>query len=393
MDFSPLNQLINLSPEQLASVLSAEQLEAVLTLIEDRIRDIAPPTPAPAPAREQEAAREHPANASKKSRWDSDSDDDQGGDDDAKKKGNKTTTTKKKKRAEDKPRQLDEYVVQEAIGEGTFGQVTAAFDKVRLHAVALKCVKLSRHADDGGVSTRYPGTARAEIQVLSTLAHPHLVKLYDLVFGPAENDTGLPSLHLALELFEGDLSAYMAAYVVEKALAQHVVQCIASALAYLHASNVIHRDVKPSNVFINRSDGRVALGDLGSARPRRGDGDLTPQQVTLWYRAPEILLDLAYDCRVDSWGLGCVLAELLNRGHPLFQASDEIGVFKCIFATLNVPLLPHRVRALDDVPRGSLQDPYEGDALELLLDLLEINPARRIDADQACAHAFLREDA
>jgi serine/threonine protein kinase len=144
---------------------------------------------------------------------------------------------------------------------------------------------------------------------------------------------------------------------LDAAVAKSVAQQLLSALAACHAAGFVHRDVAPSNVLI-APDGALRLADFGQARWLPGassaangvlarstlsvqpgtsdagaepsgssDGELTPGAAlcTRWYKAPELLFNSrAYDERVDVWGAGCLLAELLT-GRPLFPGSSDIS--------------------------------------------------------------------
>jgi mitogen-activated protein kinase 15 len=96
----------------------------------------------------------------------------------------------------------------------------------------------------------------------------------------------------------------------------------------MHSANVIHRDVKPSNILINR-DCLVKLADFSLARSLIYDentlANLSDYVAARWYRAPEILLGSSkYDYSVDMWAVGCILAELyLCR--PLFPGSSTLN--------------------------------------------------------------------
>lgn len=107
---------------------------------------------------------------------------------------------------------------------------------------------------------------------------------------------------------------------------------------YLHKNYIIHRDLKLSNILINRN-GEVKLADFGLARnigntklvnylnfKKKGDQpkNLTPKVATLWYRAPEILLQVGnYSWQSDMWALGCIFIELIT-GKPLFQVDNMV---------------------------------------------------------------------
>ena len=91
-------------------------------------------------------------------------------------------------------------------------------------------------------------------------------------------------------------------------------------LAYLHSKNIIHRDIKGANILISK-DGIVKLADFGLARilyPNNRNYKYTNRVVTLWYRAPELLLGTqSYNDTVDMWSMGCVFAEMF-LGKVLF---------------------------------------------------------------------------
>ena len=93
----------------------------------------------------------------------------------------------------------------------------------------------------------------------------------------------------------------------------------------MHHQNVLHRDIKGANILIS-GDGFVKLADFGLAqafKPDNKDLNMTNRVVTLWYRAPELLLGSRnYKCSVDMWSVGCVFAELL-LGKVLFPGDKE----------------------------------------------------------------------
>lgn len=102
-------------------------------------------------------------------------------------------------------------------------------------------------------------------------------------------------------------------------------------LHYCHVRGVMHRDLKPQNILVSR-DGRLKLADFGLARafvpPIR---PFTHEVVTLWYRAPEILLGCkTYALPVDTWSVGTILAEMVTK-RPLFPGDSEVDELFKIF--------------------------------------------------------------
>lgn len=103
------------------------------------------------------------------------------------------------------------------------------------------------------------------------------------------------------------------------------MQQLMSALDYCHSEYIIHRDLKPQNLLIDL-DGRIKLADFGLARhvgiPIRG---YTHEVITLWYRAPEILLGTkVYTAAVDIWSLGCIMSELVSTSKDMLQVGTSI---------------------------------------------------------------------
>ena len=173
----------------------------------------------------------------------------------------------------------------------TYGVVYKAQDKVTKEIVALKKIRLE--AEDEGV----PSTAIREISLLKELPHHNVVGLRDVVH---ENQ----KLYLVFEYLEQDLKKYLD-YVgkkLERLLIKSYLQQLIKGIAFCHSHRVLHRDLKPQNLLIDRQ-GTLKLADFGLARafglPVR---TFTHEVVTLWYRAPEILLGgRQYSTPVDIW--------------------------------------------------------------------------------------------
>jgi serine/threonine protein kinase len=107
---------------------------------------------------------------------------------------------------------------------------------------------------------------------------------------------------------------------------------------YMHSLDIVHRDIKCSNLLLTKNL-ELKVADFGLARSMRGDQLFTNKVVTLWYRAPELLLGAtSYDASIDMWSIGCVLAELFI-GHPLFQGKAELEQINKIFELCGTPTL------------------------------------------------------
>ena len=185
---------------------------------------------------------------------------------------------------------------------------------------------------------------------------------------------------------------------------------ISSATAYLHSNFILHRDLKTSNILLSNR-GIIKLADFGMARytsnpPPR----LTQLVVTLWYRAPELLLGAPeYGFEIDIWSLGCIFAELLTL-IPLFQGKNEVSQLSLIFSLLGSPndtswpgfrrlpnakaLHPLLSNSRSPTPQlNASKFPYLSAAgLRLISSLLSLNPSSRPSADQILEHKYFAED-
>ncbi len=169
-----------------------------------------------------------------------------------------------------------------------------AKDRVTNEIVALKKIRLE--AEDEGI----PSTAIREISLLKQLQHPNIVRLYDVIHMERK-------LTLVFEHLDQDLKKYLD--VCQGSLDTTVMKSflyqLLRGVAYCHHHRVLHRDLKPQNLLINR-EGELKLADFGLARafgiPVRS---YTHEVVTLWYRAPDVLMGShKYSTPVDIWSIG-----------------------------------------------------------------------------------------
>lgn len=181
-------------------------------------------------------------------------------------------------------------------------------------------------------------------------------------------------------------------------------------MAHLHSQWIVHRDLKTSNLLLN-NQGQVQVADFGLARRLGPQSErLTPVVVTLWYRAPELLLgSKEYTAAVDVWSAGCILAELLI-GRPLMPGKTEIDQVDKIFSLLGFPGASNSLRQLERL-QSFPSTKYQGrsaaysirammtkfgvdlseSGLDLLLRCLEMDPSKRITAKEALEHEFFKE--
>lgn len=185
---------------------------------------------------------------------------------------------------------------------------------------------------------------------------------------------------------------------------------IVAGTEYLHANWIMHRDLKTSNLLLNNR-GEIKLADFGMARyTGNPPPKLTQLVVTLWYRAPELLLGAEdYGFEIDVWSLGCIFAELLTK-EPILQGKNEVDQLSKIFGLLGTPSnetwpgfrsLPnakalHPVLSKTNSAPPSLTAstfPYITNAgFRLLSSLLSMNPVSRPSASEILLHPYFKED-
>ncbi|XP_010001162.1 PREDICTED: mitogen-activated protein kinase 15, partial [Chaetura pelagica] len=237
-------------------------------------------------------------------------------------------------------------------------------------------------------------------------AHPNIIKLLDVI--PAENDK---DIYLIFESMETDLHAVIQKGGLLKDIHKsYILYQLLKATKFIHSGNVIHRDQKPSNVLLD-AECCVKLCDFGLARSLaqlgqdQEDPALTDYVATRWYRAPEILLSSPrYTKGVDMWSLGCILGELL-LGKPLFPGTSTVNQLEQILRVIPAPspegilgwesqagtfspcVLARRRRVtLEELLPPSAPPP----ALDLLKKLLVFDPGKRLSAEEALEHPYVR---
>ena len=230
------------------------------------------------------------------------------------------------------------------------------------------------------------------------LRHPNIVELNDVVQNEGK-------LYLVFEFVDKDLKKQFE--TSQGPLSWHTIKSytyqLLAGLEYCHVRGVMHRDLKPQNILVSR-EGKLKIADFGLARafvpPIR---PFTHEVVTLWYRPPEILLGCkTYALPVDVWAVGTILAEMVTK-RPLFPGDSEIDEIYKIFRVLGTPseeTWPGVTSLQDWNTAFPVWPPLQVSRLvpglcdagiDLLENLMQVDPKRRMSAVEAMKHPYFAD--
>lgn len=293
---------------------------------------------------------------------------------------------------------MDAYEKLEKVGEGTYGKVYKAREKATGRIVALKKTKLLE--DSEGV----PPTTLREVSLLRMLStDPHVVRLMDVKQG--QNKEGKTVLYLVFEYMDTDVRKFIKSFrhtgenIPSKTVKSLMYQ-LCKGVAFCHGHGVLHRDLKPHNLLMDQKTSMLKIADLGLARAYTVPiKKYTHEILTLWYRAPEVLLGAThYSTAVDMWSVGCIFAELVTTT-ALFPGDSELQQLLHIFRLLGTPdeeMWPGVSKLMNwhEYPQWRPQQlsssvpNLDEDGLDLLSQMLKYEPSQRISAKKAMEHCY-----
>ncbi|EDW65978.1 serine/threonine-protein kinase fused [Drosophila virilis] len=254
---------------------------------------------------------------------------------------------------------MDRYAVSSLVGQGSFGCVYKAQRRADDKVVAIKVISKR------GRSNRELKNLRRECDIQARLKHPHVIEM-------VESFESKFDLFVVTEFALMDLHRYLSFNgAMPEEHAQRVVCHLVSALYYLHSNRILHRDLKPQNVLLDKNM-HAKLCDFGLARNMTmGTHVLTSIKGTPLYMAPELLAEQPYDHQADMWSLGCIAYESM-AAQPPFCATSILHLVK---------LIKH-----EDVKWPST---LSSECRSFLQGLLEKDPSMRISWTQLLCHPFV----
>ncbi|KAJ1370105.1 hypothetical protein KIN20_031757 [Parelaphostrongylus tenuis] len=300
---------------------------------------------------------------------------------------------------------VEKYEILYQVGEGTYGQVYKARDKITGEQVALKKVRLENEKEG------FPITAVREIKILRQLNHANVVKLIDIVtdkLSAADMRTERANFYLVFEYVDHDLMGLLeASHLINfhNDQIRSLFKQLILGLEYCHSAGFLHRDIKCSNILLNNR-GEIKIADFGLARYYSSDQErlYTNRVITLWYRPPELLLgDEHYGPAIDVWSIGCILGEFFTR-KPLFQGNNEAAQLDLISKVCGTPCssvwpdvekmpLYNTLKSKKQYMRCLREEFAQlvpSGAIDLMDRMLTLDPKRRISAKDAINHFWIK---
>ena len=296
--------------------------------------------------------------------------------------------------------QLEDFRVLETIGKGSYGECmlvrlrTASLNhlsalKSSIDAVATRATETSINNDSSaepdkfvikkiqtrGLSPRERKDTMTEVRVLSSLHHPNIIH-----YAANFLDKGSRALCIVMEYAAGgDLSHCLrrrrssgrGLFAEQKVISWFVQICLG--VKHCHDRKVLHRDLKPQNIFLTRQ-GTIKIGDFGIAKVLSNTTDLAKTAIgTPYYLSPEICQEKSYNHKSDVWSLGCILYEMATLRHAFDGRNMKLLVLKIVRGT-----------------HGQLPKQFTPEARRLVNDMLRRNPKSRPSVNDMLSRRILR---
>mmetsp|Transcript_254 Transcript_254/g.221 ORF Transcript_254/g.221 Transcript_254/m.221 type:complete len:356 (-) Transcript_254:67-1134(-) len=262
------------------------------------------------------------------------------------------------------------YKLKKTIGRGSSGIVKLAIHKKSNKQYAVKIISKKDLLDDDIKAIN------REANIYMELKHDHIVKCFEFY-----DDKRY--YYMVLEMMEGGelLNTIINKTIYTENEARNIIRIITTAIKYCHDKGIVHRDLKPQNLLLAKREdiNTLKIADFGFAK-NFTISFLDTKLGTPMFMAPDILVNQIYGKEVDMWSIG-VITYLILSGHPPFN--DESG---------NWMNLQRKIIHGQFEFESEIWDNISEPAKQLINGLLNVNPARRLTAEQVLSHPWITMD-
>lgn len=301
---------------------------------------------------------------------------------------------------QDGKRKTINYSAERVVGSGSFGVVFLAKVFETGESVAIKKVLQDKRFKN------------RELQIMKMLGHPNVVEMKHCFYSNGDKGPDEVYLNLVLEYVPDTVFRFCCQYAKNNSFMPMIyvklfTYQLLRSLNYIHSLNICHRDIKPQNLLIDPVKGILKLCDFGSAKQLVRDEPNVAYICSRYYRAPELIFgSTKYTTAIDIWSAGCVLGELLIS-QPLFPGESSVDQLVEIIRVLGTPakteiesmnkdytefrfpqVKPHPWSRVFADRKPNAPPP---EAIDLITQLLQYNPTKRVNPIDALAHPFFDE--